>query len=100
MVLRQGSAAEGPGSIIVDTVRVEGGWPHVTPIPLTLSVTLTNATDAFLSWGGHQNVYLQQTANLTPPSTWVNLNGGSLAGGSNNGSITNYTITNATSDPL
>jgi len=37
---------------------------------------------------------------LTPPSTWVNLNGGSLAGGSNNGSILNYTVTNATSDPV
>ena len=99
MVLRQGSASQGPGAIFVDTVRVEGAWASVTPIPLTLSVTLTNNTDVYLSWGGSQNVYLQQTASLTPPITWINLNGGTLLGGSNNGSIRNYTATNATSDP-
>ena len=97
MVLHQASASDGPGSILVDTIRVEGTWASVTPVPLTMSVTRTNHTDVFLSWGGYQNVYLQRATTLTPPITWTNLNGGDAASMNNNGSIRNYTITNAVS---
>jgi hypothetical protein len=95
-VLRQGSTTQGPAAILVDTIRVEGGWPHVTPIPLTMSVMLTNNTDVYLSWGGYQNVMLQQATSLTPPITWSNLNGGALS----DGSIRNFTISNAVTDPF
>jgi hypothetical protein len=91
MVLHQGSVAEGPGAIIIDTVRVEGGWPHVTPVPLTMSITKTNITDVYLSWGGNQNVLLQETSSLTPPISWTNLNGGLFG----DAGLRNYTVSNA-----
>src|ERR1041384_6095542 len=45
IVLHQDSAANGVGAIVVDEIRVEGGWASVTPIPLTMSVMWTNTTD-------------------------------------------------------
>ncbi|MBI3849199.1 MAG: hypothetical protein HY298_02750 [Verrucomicrobia bacterium] len=99
-LLHQVSASEGPGGIVVDQIRVEGIWPSVTPIPLSITNAITDGTNLFLSWGGFQSVYLQQTTSLTPPVTWSNLNGGSFSSGNNNGSIRNYTVTNATGDPV
>jgi hypothetical protein len=93
-LLHQSSATNGPGGIVLDQIRVEGGWPHVTPVPLTITTAITNSTDFYLYWGGNQNVFLQQTTSLTPPVTWSNLNGGVTG----NASIRDYTITNATSD--
>ena len=91
IVLHQGSVAEGPGSILIDTVRVEGGWPNVTPVAIPMSVVKQNGTDVYLSWGGNQNVLLQQTSSLTPPISWTNLNGG-LGG---NAGLRNYTVPDA-----
>ena len=89
------AASEGVGGIVLDAIRVEGGWPHVTPIPLTMSVTLTNESDVFLSWGGHQNLFIQQATNLTPPVMWNTLNSFPASG-----MINNWTITNVVSDPF
>lgn len=91
IVIHQTSTTNGPGGIVLDQIRVEGGWPHVTPVPLTMTVAIANSTDLFMSWGGIQNVYLQQTANLTPPVAWSNLN--------ENASIREYTIPNVKSQP-
>ncbi|MEO5802128.1 MAG: hypothetical protein ABIR24_01255, partial [Verrucomicrobiota bacterium] len=52
---------------------------------------ITNSTDLYLSWGGNQNVLLQQATNLTPPVAWTSLN--------SDGSIRNYTIPNVKSQP-
>ena len=95
VLLHQTSATEGPGGIVLDQIRVEGGWPHVTPVPLTMTVAITNGTDLYLYWGGNQNVLLQQTTNLTPPVAWTSLNGGI----SGNASIRDYTIPNVKSEP-
>jgi len=95
IVLHQASANPGLGSIIVDEIRVEGQWANVTPIPLTMSITQTNGTDVYMSWGGHQNLFIQQATNLTPPVTWSNLNSFPASG-----TINSYTATNATSDPV
>ena len=95
IVLHQASANPGLGSIIVDEIRVEGQWANVTPIPLTMSITQTNGTDVYMSWGGHQNDFIQQATNLTPPVTWSNLNSFPA-----NARINSYTATNATSDPV
>src|SRR5262252_3250442 len=89
------AAGDGPGGIIVDAIRVEGGWPHVTPIPLTMSITMTNDTDVFLSWGGHQNLFIQQATSLNPPVTWSTLNPFPASG-----TINNWTVTNVISDPV
>jgi hypothetical protein len=93
IVLRQGSVSEGPAAIIVDTIRVEGGWAEVTPVPLTMTASLTNNTDVYLYWGGNQNVLLQQATNLTPPVTWSNLNPFPASA-----DIHDWTISNAASD--
>ena len=61
-----------------------------------MAVALTNRSGVFVSLGGSQNVYFQQTSSLLPPITWSNLNGGPLG----DASIRNYTISNATSDPF
>ena len=95
IVLHQASANPGLASIVVDEIRVEGQWPNVTPIPLTMSITQTNGTDVYMSWGGHQNLFIQQATNLSPPVTWSNLNSFP-----NSGTINSYTATNATSDPV
>ncbi|MEO6184550.1 MAG: hypothetical protein ABIP71_15895 [Verrucomicrobiota bacterium] len=95
VLFHQTSATEGPGGIILDQLRVEGGWPHVTPVPLTLTVSITNSTDLYIAWGGYQNVLLQQTTNLTPPVAWTSLNGGLFG----DASIRNYTIPNVKSEP-
>jgi len=89
-LLHQASASGGPGAVLVDTIRVEGNWASVTPVPLTMTATLTNATDVYLSWGGHQNVFLQQATNLTPPVVWQNLNSYPASA-----AINNWTIANA-----
>jgi hypothetical protein len=94
IVLRQGSVSEGPGAIIVDTLRVEGGWPEVTPVPLTMTASLADNTNVYLYWGGNQNVFLQQATNLTPPITWINLNPFP-----DSADIHDWTVTNAASDP-
>jgi len=95
IVLHQTSATEGPGGIVLDQIRVEGGWPHVTPVPLYITVSIENGTDLFMSWGGNQNVLFQETSSLTPPVTWSNLNGGF----SGNASIRDYTVPNFRSAP-
>jgi hypothetical protein len=95
IVLHQASANPGLGSIIVDEIRVEGDWPDVTPIPLTMSITQTNGSDVYMSWGGHQNDFIQQATNLTPPVTWSNLNSFPA-----NARINNWTNSGATSDPV
>jgi hypothetical protein len=87
IILHQTSAAIGPGGVVLDNLRVEGHWPHVTPIPLTMSITFTNGSDVYLSWGGYQNVFLQQATNLTPPIAWKNLN--------SDASVRNWTVSNA-----
>ena len=68
----------------------------MTPVPLTITTAIVNGADLFLSWGGNQNVLLQQTASLTPPVIWDNLNGGLFG----DASIRNYTIINATTNPV
>jgi hypothetical protein len=73
-VLHQAAATGGPGSVTVDTVRVEGNWASVTPVPLTIAISLLNSTDVSMTWGGYQNVFIQQATNLTPPVVWRNLN--------------------------
>ena len=93
IVLHQASANPGLGSIVVDEIRVEGQWANVTPIPLTMSITQTN-TDVYMSWGGHQNVFIQQASNLTPPSTWSNLNSFPAPG-----QVNSWTIDTATNGP-
>jgi hypothetical protein len=93
-LLHQQSASDGVGAIVVDAIRVEGQWASVTPVPLTMSVTLTNNTDVYLSWGGNQNVFLQQATNLTPPVAWKTLNPYP-----DNGLISSWTVTNAVADP-
>ena len=93
IVLHQASANPGLGSIVVDEIRVEGQWANVTPIPLTMSITQTN-TDVYMSWGGHQNVFIQQATNLTPPKTWSNLNSFPASG-----EINSWTIDTATNGP-
>jgi len=60
-----------------------------------MSVTLTNESDVFLSWGGHQNLFIQQATNLTPPVMWNTLNSFPASG-----MINNWTITNVVSDPV
>ena len=90
ILLHQTSATEGPGGIVLDQLRVEGGWAHVTPVPLTMTVEITGGTDYYIFWGGNQNVLLQQTSDLTPPVTWTSLNGGLFG----NASIRDYTIPN------
>ena len=94
IVLHQASANPGLGSITVDEIRVEGQWANVTPIPLTMSITQTNGTDIYMSWGGHQNVFIQQATNLTPTVTWSNLNSFPA-----NGQINSWTNSGAASDP-
>jgi hypothetical protein len=93
-LLHQQSASDGVGAIVVDAIRVEGQWANVTPVPLTMSVTLTNNTDVYLAWDGHQNVFLQQATNLTPPIAWTTLNPYPASG-----MINNWTVTNAVADP-
>jgi len=95
IVLHQASASPGLGSIVVDALRVEGQWANVTPIPLTMSITQTNGTDVYMSWGGHQNVFIQQATNLASPVTWSTLNSFPA-----NGQINNWTVTNAIADPV
>jgi hypothetical protein len=95
IVLHQSSATAGPGGIVLDQIRVEGSWPNVTPVPLTMTAAITSGTNFFMSWGGNQNVLLQETANLTPPVTWTSLNGGLFG----DGSVKNWTITNVSSAP-
>jgi hypothetical protein len=94
-LFHQASANPGLGAILVDSLRVEGQWPYVTPVPLTMSITVTNGTDVYVSWGGHQNVFIQQATNLTPPITWKNLNSYPASG-----TINDWTVTNAVSDPV
>ena len=89
IVLHQDSATNGVGGIVMDAIRVEGQWPNVTPVPLTMSVILTNNTDIYLSWGGNQNVFLQQASNLTPPVAWTTLNPFPASGMINNWTVTN-----------
>ncbi len=67
----------------------------MTPVPLTMAVAVTNGTDLYLSWGGNQNVLLQQATNLTPPVVWTDLNGGLFG----DASIRNYTIPNVKDAP-
>jgi len=86
------SASQTLGGIVLDELRVEGQWASVTPIPLTMSVTLTNSTDVYLSWGGNQNVFLQQATGLSAPITWTSLN--------SDASIHSWTVTNAVADPV
>ncbi len=93
IVLHQASATGGVGAIVVDEIRVEGQWPNVTPVPLTMSAMLANGTDMDLSWDGHQNVFLQQGTNVTQPASWVTLNPYPASG-----MINNWTITNAVAD--
>lgn len=90
IVIHQTSITNGPGGILLDQIRVEGAWPHVTPVPLTL-ITATDGTDLFLSWDGNQNTYLQQATNLTPPVAWINLN--------SNASLREYTVPNVKDQP-
>ncbi len=95
VVIHQTSATEGPGGITLDQIRVEGDWPNVTPVALTMNVAITNSTDLYIYWGGNQNVLIQQATNLTPPVAWTSLNGGPTG----SGSIKNYTIPNVKSQP-
>src|ERR1044071_3077318 len=90
IVLHQASANPGLGSIVVDEIRVEGQWANVTPIPLLMSITETNGTDVSMYWGGNQNVFIQQTADLGPPN-WTNLNSFPASG-----QINSWTIDAAT----
>lgn len=92
MVIHQTSATQGPGGIILDQIRVEGGWPHVTPVPLTMEATVINqGNDLYLAWGGNQNIYLQGTSSLTPPATWTNL--------TSDAGARNYTVLNVNNQP-
>ena len=59
-----------------------------------MSMTQTN-TVVYMSWGGHQNLFIQQATNLIPPVTWSNLNSFP-----DSGLINNRTITNAVNDPV
>jgi hypothetical protein len=93
-LLHQQSASDGVRAIVVDEIRVEGQWASVTPVPLTMSATLLNNTDLSLSWGGNQNVFLQQATNLTPPVVWKTLNPYP-----DSGLINSWTVTNAVADP-
>jgi hypothetical protein len=59
-----------------------------------MSITATNGTDVYMSWGGHQNIFIQQATNLTPPVTWSTLNPFP-----DSGQINNLTIDTSTNGP-
>jgi hypothetical protein len=94
-IVLQESATGGVGAIVVDEIRVEGTWASVTPIPLTISASLVNSTNLFLSWGGNQNVFLQQATSPSGSATWTTLNPYP-----DSGMINDWTVTNATADPV
>ena len=86
LVLHQ-AAAGGPGRIVLDEIRAEGGWPHVTPVPLVLTnILAANGLDAELSWDGFQNTTLERATNLIPPVAWVR-----IQATVDNGSLKTYT---------